>query len=165
MMSNQVMKKYQKAVDVVHSSFQNDLNVTMSIYIERMKNLKTNLLRNLIVSETSVCVNKTTPNSLSVKSCLIQIASDSLNIMQHTTNVEANMIISNNTKLFEQKNADYGSSFEDFELIGIVIRLNDKINRIINLGRKPLDEIKVDEKIEDTINDLYNYCVIGLMYC
>ena len=63
-------------------------------------------------------------------------------------------IISDNTKLFERKNTDYGNSFVDFELIGIIVRLNDKINRILNLGDANPESMKVDEKIEDTINDL-----------
>ena len=72
----------------------------------------------------------------------------------------------NNAQLFEKKNTDYGNSFVDFGLIGIIVRLNDKINRILNLGGNTNTEtmMQVDEKVEDTINDLYNYCIIGLMY-
>ena len=35
-----------------------------------------------------------------------------------------------NRSLFIKKNKDYGSSFEDFGYIGIIVRINDKINRL-----------------------------------
>ena len=67
-----------------------------------------------------------------------------------------------NRTLFHKKNADYGNSFHDFELIGILVRLNDKINRIVSLDNT--SPYIHDEKMEDTMNDLYNYSIIGLMY-
>jgi hypothetical protein len=74
------------------------------------------------------------------------------------------MIITNNRTLFEKKNQDYGNSFEDFAIIGIIVRLNDKINRIVNLSKSNSKKVILDESVEDTINDLYNYCIIGLMF-
>ena len=99
-----------------------------------------------------------------MKDCLIKMATNSLTILSKLKSIPSETIIDDNTKLFERKNADYGNSFVDFELIGIIVRLNDKINRILNLGETAPESMLVDEKIEDTINDLYNYCVIGLMY-
>jgi hypothetical protein len=86
----------------------------------------------------------------------------SLNVLEDKLNKSKNDIINDNKTLFINKNKDYGNSFKDFELIGILIRLNDKINRLKTICKN--DKINIDEKIEDTINDLYNYCVIGLMY-
>ena len=40
--------------------------------------------------------------------------------------------------------------------LGVVIRLNDKISRLINLYKKDL-ESAVDESIEDTALDIMNY--------
>ena len=57
-----------------------------------------------------------------------------------------------------------GNSFEDFAIIGIIVRLNDKINRIANLSKSNSKKVIIDESVEDTINDLYNYCIIGLMF-
>ena len=68
--------------------------------------------------------------------------------------------------MFQKKNEDYGNSFVDFGLIGIIVRLNDKINRLLTLLSKtsPKTPQVSDERIEDTINDLYNYGIIALMY-
>ena len=72
-------------------------------------------------------------------------------------------IIKNNRELFIKKNKDYGNSFEDFGYIGIIIRINDKINRLKSLYRRKTINIE-DESFEDTINDLYNYTILGLLY-
>lgn len=78
-------------------------------------------------------------------------------------------IVNGNKELFIKKNKDYGNSFEDFGLIGILVRINDKINRLKTLMIQKTSNIHFkpeihDESIEDTINDMYNYCVIGLIY-
>lgn len=69
----------------------------------------------------------------------------------------------NNRDLFIQKNSDYGNSFEDFTFLGIIVRLNDKINRLMSLTRNNINKVK-DESVMDTINDLYNYSILSLMY-
>lgn len=68
-----------------------------------------------------------------------------------------------NRSLFIKKNKDYGSSFEDFGYIGIIVRINDKINRLKSLHKTNSCNVH-DESFEDTVNDLYNYTILGLMY-
>ena len=63
-----------------------------------------------------------------------------------------------------KKNHDYGNSvselYEKFGLISYIVRMNDKINRINTLvGKKAEVE---DEKIEDTLLDLANYCLLAV---
>ena len=63
-----------------------------------------------------------------------------------------------------RKNHDYGNSaselYEKFGLISYVVRMNDKMNRINNLVKKEA-EVE-DEKIEDTLLDLANYCLLAV---
>ena len=65
---------------------------------------------------------------------------------------------------YKAKNADYGDSFA---LVrgkypnAILIRLNDKLNRLetlMNGGKQ-----HVDESIDDTLLDLANYCIMELV--
>lgn len=163
------MEKYLAALVLSQqpsiSSDSKDQNSTMKSYLENVRNIKSQLLNNLSICATSVTIQEQTQSTqLTIKECLIELASSSLYILSQIKDISAQTIISDNTKLFERKNTDYGNSFVDFELIGIIVRLNDKINRILNLGDADPETMKVDEKIEDTINDLYNYCIIGLMY-
>lgn len=63
------------------------------------------------------------------------------------------------------KNIDYGDSFsklyKKFGLISTVIRLSDKINRLESLvnGEQQVE----DESVEDTLEDIINYCAMTLM--
>lgn len=63
-----------------------------------------------------------------------------------------------------KKQLDYGpNAIKRFGLEGIVIRMSDKMERLINLIELKKDP-SVDESIEDTLFDLAGYAVIGLMY-
>lgn len=65
---------------------------------------------------------------------------------------------------YKAKNADYGDSFALVRKKypnAILIRLNDKLNRLETLmsGGKQ----HVDESIDDTLLDLANYCIMELV--
>lgn len=63
-----------------------------------------------------------------------------------------------------RKQLDYGpNAINRFGIEGIVIRMSDKIERLINLIELKKDP-EVEESIEDTLSDLAGYAVIGLMY-
>ena len=68
---------------------------------------------------------------------------------------------------FTKKNHDYGNSFDDscnkFGFVASVVRMNDKINRINTLYNHS-EIAKVNEKIEDTLLDLANYCIMSVMW-
>ena len=62
--------------------------------------------------------------------------------------------------IFEKKNNDYGDSFIDYGVIGILVRLGDKFNRINSLITK---EVVNYESIDDTIIDSFNYIILALI--
>ena len=70
-------------------------------------------------------------------------------------------------ELYMNKNADYGDSFRKVrEKIpnAILVRLNDKMNRLESLMNKSEDEQKVkDESINDTLMDIANYALLELV--
>jgi hypothetical protein len=65
-------------------------------------------------------------------------------------------------ELFKRKNKDYGDAFADFGLIGILVRLNDKLKRAISITENSISLVE-DEKIQDTLIDIHNYAAMGLM--
>lgn len=81
-----------------------------------------------------------------------------------TFNEHYNLILDTMRDTFEKKNHDYGDStqklYEQFSE-SYFIRIADKFNRINTLLTNN-DDPKVDEKLEDTILDLANYCVLWL---
>lgn len=65
-------------------------------------------------------------------------------------------------ELFKNKNADYGDAFATHGIIGILIRIQDKINRALNITENNIELVN-DEKIEDTLIDLHNYSAMALI--
>ena len=64
--------------------------------------------------------------------------------------------------LFEKKNIDYGDAFAKFGLIGILMRIEDKIQRSLSITKSGVNLVD-DEKIRDTLIDLHNYAAMGIM--
>jgi len=59
-------------------------------------------------------------------------------------------------ELFTKKNKDYGDAFAKYGIIGVLIRIGDKISKNgVNLVE--------DENIKDTLLDLHNYAAMALM--
>ena len=64
--------------------------------------------------------------------------------------------------LFARKNADYGDSFATYGIIGVLIRIQDKIQRALSITSNGIHLVE-DESISDTLMDLHNYAAMGLM--
>ena len=64
--------------------------------------------------------------------------------------------------LFEKKNADYGDAFAKFGIIGVLMRIQDKISRALSITDKGVNLVD-DESIKDTMIDLHNYAAMALM--
>ena len=64
--------------------------------------------------------------------------------------------------LFKKKNKDYGDSFADYGTIGVIVRMMDKINRLVSLEKNGIIMVN-DEQIRDTLIDLHNYAAMGVM--
>ena len=64
-------------------------------------------------------------------------------------------------ELFQKKNADYGNAFEEFGTIGILVRMNDKIKRAMNISDKNITLVD-NESLRDTLIDLHNYCALAI---
>lgn len=65
-------------------------------------------------------------------------------------------------ELFKKKNSDYGNAFEEFGTIGILVRMNDKIKRAMNINDKQIALVN-DESLKDTLVDLHNYCALAII--
>ena len=68
---------------------------------------------------------------------------------------------------YERKNADYGDSFakslDKHGLIAAIVRMDDKMNRVINLYKAD-ERLVEDESIRDTLMDLANYAIMSVMW-
>ena len=65
-------------------------------------------------------------------------------------------------ELFKKKNADYGDAFAKFGTIGVLMRIEDKIQRALSITNSGIQLVN-DERIEDTLIDLHNYSAMAIM--
>lgn len=69
-------------------------------------------------------------------------------------------------ELYIKKNADYGDSVGELYAklgdITLLTRITDKYNRLLNIFSNPDKKVNF-ETIDDTIQDLANYCIIWMM--
>ena len=68
----------------------------------------------------------------------------------------------NARKVFKKKNADYGDAFAKFGIIGVLMRIEDKIQRALSISRTGVTLVD-DEGLKDTLLDLHNYAAMALM--
>jgi hypothetical protein len=64
--------------------------------------------------------------------------------------------------LFTKKNADYGDAFAKYGVIGVLIRIQDKIQRALSITMNNINLVE-DEGLSDTMIDLHNYAAMALM--
>ena len=65
-------------------------------------------------------------------------------------------------ELFTKKNADYGDAFAKYGVIGVLMRIEDKIQRSMSITKNGVNLVN-DENIKDTLLDLHNYAAMALM--
>jgi hypothetical protein len=65
-------------------------------------------------------------------------------------------------ELFIKKNIDYGDAFAQYGFIGVLMRIEDKIQRSLSITKNGINLVN-DEKIRDTLLDLHNYAAMALM--
>jgi len=71
-------------------------------------------------------------------------------------------IQSQGLELFIKKNNDYGDAFAKYGMIGVLMRIEDKIQRALSITNTGINLV-TDEGIKDTLLDLHNYAAMALM--
>lgn len=71
-------------------------------------------------------------------------------------------IHNNAAEVFAKKNADYGDAFAEFGTVGVIVRIEDKIKRFLNISKNGVTLVN-DEGLRDTLLDLHNYAAMALM--
>ena len=64
--------------------------------------------------------------------------------------------------LFTRKNADYGDAFARYGIVGVLVRIGDKLQRALSISKNGVNLV-ADEGIRDTLIDLHNYAAMALM--
>lgn len=64
--------------------------------------------------------------------------------------------------LFKRKNADYGDAFATFGVVGVLVRMGDKLSRLASITNRGITLVN-DESLRDTLMDLHNYSAMAMM--
>lgn len=65
-------------------------------------------------------------------------------------------------ELFVKKNKDYGDAFAKYGVIGVLMRMEDKIQRAMSITKNGVNLVN-DEGMRDTLIDLHNYAAMAIM--
>mgnify|MGYP001423731822 CR=1 FL=1 len=65
-------------------------------------------------------------------------------------------------ELFKIKNKDYGDAFAKYGVIGVLMRIEDKLQRTMSITKNGVNLVE-NECIRDTLIDLHNYAAMALM--
>ena len=65
-------------------------------------------------------------------------------------------------ELFQKKNADYGDSFATYGPVGVIVRMGDKIQRLVSVSNNGVALVD-NESLRDTLIDLHNYAAMAVM--
>ena len=65
-------------------------------------------------------------------------------------------------ELFKKKNTDYGDAFATYGPVGVIVRMGDKIQRLVSVSKDGVTLIN-SESLRDTLIDLHNYAAMAVM--
>ena len=65
-------------------------------------------------------------------------------------------------ELFRKKNTDYGDAFANYGVVGVLVRMGDKLQRCQTITSKGINLVD-DENLRDTLIDLHNYSAMAIM--
>lgn len=65
-------------------------------------------------------------------------------------------------ELFKRKNADYGDAFAKYGTVGVLCRIEDKMQRFLSITKNGVNIVS-DENLRDTLIDLHNYSAMAIM--
>lgn len=65
-------------------------------------------------------------------------------------------------ELFKKKNTDYGDAFATYGVVGVLVRMGDKISRLSSITKSGITLVD-NEGLRDTLMDLHNYSAMALM--
>ena len=65
-------------------------------------------------------------------------------------------------ELFLKKNKDYGDAFANYGPIGVLVRMGDKIQRLMSIEKTGITMVK-SKSLRDTLIDIHNYSAMAIM--
>jgi len=157
---------FYRVIYEIHQAFTWNHSSYQEFSVDNIKK-QYEIIKNVVdTKKTSIEISK--DNIFKIRQLLIRINSECvLNLITNFQKRGTDNIISEFWRIqykgYEiaiQKNQDYGDSFREHGFMGVLVRLSDKIKRLINISKNKKN-INFEAQ-EDTFKDLANYCVMGV---
>ena len=92
----------------------------------------------------------------------LNIDSPEISTLKSSRVSQMQLIQSEGLELFKKKNQDYGDAFAKYGVLGVLVRMGDKIARLQSISTKSVSLVN-SESLRDTLIDLHNYSAMAIM--
>ena len=92
----------------------------------------------------------------------LNINSPEISALKSSRVSQMQLIQSEGLELFKKKNQDYGDAFAKYGVLGVLVRMGDKIARLQSISTKSVSLVN-SESLRDTLIDLHNYSAMAIM--
>ena len=92
----------------------------------------------------------------------LNINSPEISALKSSRVSQMQLIQSEGLELFKKKNQDYGDAFAKYGVVGVLVRMGDKIARLQSISTKSVSLVN-SESLRDTLIDLHNYSAMAIM--
>jgi len=66
------------------------------------------------------------------------------------------------TEVFKRKTISYEDAFADYGIVGLIVRIGDKIQRLVSVSNKGISLINT-KTLRDILVDLHNYTAMAII--
>lgn len=149
---------YNKDRDLLDSLSNNKIN----IHDEEDSNIE-NIDKNIIIIDDGQCCERERLCCEREICCEGEVYEDKNVLITQNKRVNQMINIHNEAlELFIKKNRDYGDSFATYGPIGVIVRMGDKIQRLVSVSKSGVTFVN-NESLRDTLIDLHNYSAMAIM--
>ena len=92
----------------------------------------------------------------------LNIDSPEISTLKSSRVSQMQLIQNEGLELFKKKNQDYGDAFAKYGVLGVLVRMGDKIARLQSISTKSVSLVN-SESLRDTLIDLHNYSAMAIM--
>ena len=92
----------------------------------------------------------------------LNINSPEISALKSSRVSQMQLIQNEGLELFKKKNQDYGDAFAKYGVVGVLVRMGDKIARLQSISTKSVSLVN-SESLRDTLIDLHNYSAMAIM--
>ena len=125
----------------------------------KILNSKTKIILNLKLKINILFLIK---NKILIKLMDFTTTLDFENVNKKNRVEQMSQVQNEGLELFKKKNADYGDAFANYGVVGVLVRMGDKIARLQSITTKSVSLVNT-ESLRDTLIDLHNYSAMAIM--